>query len=127
MDTLQNGATLIAQIDSTVLAKLNGQFVTWKIDSEGNCYWGHYFTARELAAAINDFNLRAACPGFARTYWDRENTVPMFVNETGEAYCQYCLEGIDKKPYRIRERELDECVNCKGEHTPTDRHYNIEA
>ena len=52
-------------------------------------------------------------------------TVPMFINARGEAYCQYCLEGIDHaaEGYTTREREMDECHNCHGEHTPADRDY----
>ena len=56
------------------------------------------------------------------------NTTPMYINARGEAYCQYCMEGIAAEApalYTLREREMDECFNCHGEHTPKDRDYSI--
>ena len=57
------------------------------------------------------------------------NTTPMYIaHNDGQAYCQYCLEGIagdEPGAYTLREREPIECCNCKGEHTPEARDYYI--
>ena len=59
METLKNGATIIQQSGDTVLAKWKKkEYVTWKIDSEGNCYWGHY--TNDILEAIKDFQERKA-------------------------------------------------------------------
>ena len=57
----------------------------------------------------------------------KPETVPMYVNARGKAYCQYCLEGsiTGDGTYTLRERECDECYNCHGEHVPADRDYYI--
>jgi len=55
--TLKNGATEIARISIndrlTVMAKTDGYlpFVTWRMDDNGDCYWGHYFMTHDEAAA----------------------------------------------------------------------------
>ena len=57
---LKNGADLIEQRGDVVLAKFRvgkcSSFATWKMDTEGNCYWGHYFD--DIKAAVADFNQR---------------------------------------------------------------------
>ena len=58
MKVLKNGATVITEKHNVVLADFNGQFVTWNIDSEGNCYWGHYF-GDDFDAASKDFAERS--------------------------------------------------------------------
>jgi hypothetical protein len=60
MRKLNNGAVVIEQKGDVVLARWDrdGKYVTWKVDNEGNAYWGHYFTA--LSDAVADFNKRAA-------------------------------------------------------------------
>lgn len=65
MKTLKNGATVMT-IDSTkrlVLAETDRDYVTWRMDQEGNCFWGHYFPRRgddndALTDAISDYNKR---------------------------------------------------------------------
>lgn len=68
---LKNGATVKAEIrvgeDHYVLAFYNGQYVTWKIDSENNAYHGHYFSGEscdDLKNALRDLYKRAG--GFIR-------------------------------------------------------------
>lgn len=41
-----------------VLCRVEGAtpFVTWRVDSQGGCYWGHYH--RSLPAAVADFTSR---------------------------------------------------------------------
>ena len=64
MMKLNNGATVIESHHSekynrtTVIAKWHGDhpFVTWRTDSDGNAYLGHYFET--LAAAVADFQER---------------------------------------------------------------------
>lgn len=56
MDTLNNGATVLRKIGTFVLCEWRGEHVTWKVDTEGNAYWGHYF--QNYSDALNDFNLR---------------------------------------------------------------------
>ena len=55
---LKNGATEIARIeingDIAVMAKRDDSYqpyVTWRMDNDGNCYWGHYFATHNEAAA----------------------------------------------------------------------------
>jgi len=60
---LDNGAVLISSHDPkdgmglSVLAIFRGEFVTWKMDSNGGCYWGHYHGAA-LKAAVADLYKR---------------------------------------------------------------------
>ena len=61
---LKNGATVL-ELDNTsgvVLAHWprNGrtEYVTWAVDNEGNCYWGHYFHTE--AEARDDYLERLA-------------------------------------------------------------------
>ena len=54
---LKNGARVIEQDGATVLADWNGQYVTWKIDSEGSAYWGHYYN-KDLKDALSNYNER---------------------------------------------------------------------
>ena len=55
--TLKNGATEIARISingmTAVMAKTDSvqPFVTWRVDDDGDCYWGHYFDTHDEAAA----------------------------------------------------------------------------
>ena len=58
MKTLNNGATEIERSGNTVLAKWGKGYVTWKIDSDGNCYWGHYFE-EDFESAAEDYQARA--------------------------------------------------------------------
>jgi hypothetical protein len=55
---LKSGATILMLMGDTVLARYGNQFVTWKIDGEGNAYWGHYFNANQFNKAVNDFHSR---------------------------------------------------------------------
>jgi len=57
--TLRNGAELLQQIGSVVLAKTGGYmpFVTWTVDADGNAYWGHYH--KTLTEAAREFEERA--------------------------------------------------------------------
>lgn len=61
---LKNGATVIAyrekeKGDRVVLAMHeDAPYVTWRMDTEGNTFWGHYFTQDGLAHAVADFNER---------------------------------------------------------------------
>lgn len=62
LGTLANGAQVIALAGDVVLAMREGgstsvEYVTWRIDAGGACYWGHYFN--DIAAAAADFNERA--------------------------------------------------------------------
>lgn len=54
---LKNGATLIEQRGDVVLAKFRGEYVTWKIDAMGGCYWGHYH-GQDITKAVAEFNER---------------------------------------------------------------------
>ena len=46
---LKNGASVIIQRHNHVIARWNGQFVFWTVDTDGNAYWGHYFDTAEAA------------------------------------------------------------------------------
>lgn len=56
---LKNGATEIARIEIdgkiVVMAKRDDSsyepFATWRMDEEGNTYWGHYFKTHNEAVA----------------------------------------------------------------------------
>ena len=54
---LKNGAAQIDRKGDIVIAKTERDFVTWGIDPEGNCYWGHYF-GDDFKAAAEDFTIR---------------------------------------------------------------------
>lgn len=65
MVVLKNGTILLLEEltkdgDSTVLAMSETDFITWKKDNEGNCFWGRYFRrcAASLELAIADFHAR---------------------------------------------------------------------
>jgi len=68
MVLLKNGSTLLleeptADGESVVLAQTpTGAFVTWRKGSEGDTFWGNYFsqTLRGLKEAIIDFEERTA-------------------------------------------------------------------
>ena len=56
--TLKNGATEIARIEIddkiVVMAKRDTDYepyVTWRMDVNGDTYWGHYFATHNEAAA----------------------------------------------------------------------------
>jgi hypothetical protein len=51
---MNNGARVIAIHDDIVLASFRGEYVTWKLDSEGNAYFGHYYQD-SLVKAVEDF------------------------------------------------------------------------
>lgn len=53
---LKNGATIAQEYRNVVLAHWRGDWVTWKIDTERNAYWGHYYD--NYQDAINDFARR---------------------------------------------------------------------
>lgn len=63
--TLKNGATEIARIEINgkivVMAKRDDSsyepFATWRMDEEGNTYWGHYFKTHN--EAVTDMLARA--------------------------------------------------------------------
>jgi hypothetical protein len=59
---LNNGAEIIEQRGEVVLARWNSPhpFVTWRVDDEGNAYWGHYFKT-ELEARYS-FERRSETP-----------------------------------------------------------------
>ena len=62
--TLKNGATIIAMGDGVVLAKNEGtvqEFVTWRIDQDGNTHSGHYFTF--IGDAVRDYAARGGKVG----------------------------------------------------------------
>ena len=74
-NTLPNGAQILARHHTgsrwIVLAvwKLDTtarEYVTWCVDDDGACYWGHYFTTRHvvpqeaLQRAENDYRERIA-------------------------------------------------------------------
>lgn len=45
---------------------------------------------------------------------------------TNDHYCQYCLEGIaTPADYKIVRASKGACVNCGGEHTPSDLDYSL--
>jgi hypothetical protein len=46
---LENGATILAQMDDVVLCSWGKEFVTWRIDRELNAYCGHYFNCYDSA------------------------------------------------------------------------------
>jgi len=53
-------------------------------------------------------------------------TYKMYITKKGEAYCQYCFEGLEDECAEsiLRYREKDECVNCRGDYVPSsDTHY----
>jgi hypothetical protein len=62
-DTIKNGATILAihaiADRITVLCRFRGdrEFVTWRLDTEGNAFWGHY-CGTDRAAAEADFSER---------------------------------------------------------------------
>jgi len=60
---LKNGAKLLAwkeERDSVVVLALwdrgDWEFVTWNLDTDGNCTSGHYYT--DLLSAVEDFKTR---------------------------------------------------------------------
>lgn len=53
VNTLKNGATVLAKMSGVVLAKRDTEYqpyVTWMINRDGDTYWGHYFNTEEEAA-----------------------------------------------------------------------------
>lgn len=42
---LPNGALVLAfnNTANTILALWHTEFVTWRVDAQGNAFWGHYF------------------------------------------------------------------------------------
>jgi hypothetical protein len=69
MTTLNNGATLIAQVPDNrrpdcyyITAYFKGtEYVTWWMDADGNCHWGHYFggSDKDKQEAIDDMFKRS--------------------------------------------------------------------
>lgn len=62
-DQLHNGAIVLAAQgmpngEFVVLALRDDEFVTWVVDT-GEAFWGHYFNAGSLRAALDDFEDRA--------------------------------------------------------------------
>ena len=56
-EELKNGATLISWEGHTVLAVWKDrEYVTWVVDTVGNCYSGHYFA--DFFEAVEDFKAR---------------------------------------------------------------------
>lgn len=60
MTKLKNGASVIDRDGSVVLAKTTGHlpYVTWRINEDGDCFWGNYFAS--LSAADADFRDRVS-------------------------------------------------------------------
>ena len=58
IEKLKNGATVLRRINDVVLCDWNDEYVTWRTDTTGNAYWGHYHTTLEKACA--EFVSRAA-------------------------------------------------------------------
>lgn len=56
-DQLRNGATILLAMNDIVLAVFRHEFVTWRVDCQGNCYWGHYFDD-DFEEAYNDYKMR---------------------------------------------------------------------
>lgn len=56
-EQLKNGAMVTMRRGDIVLAYWRDEFVTWKTDSDGNAYWGHYF-GDNWKRAIADFAKR---------------------------------------------------------------------
>ena len=56
---LSNGGLVIAVRDDVVLANWNGQYVTWRFDDNGDCYWGRYH-GEDFQSASDDFKARAS-------------------------------------------------------------------
>ena len=59
MSRLKNGATEYARVESLsgiwVAAEIDHgsaghRFATWRMDPEGNTFWGHYFDTRDEAS-----------------------------------------------------------------------------
>jgi hypothetical protein len=48
-ETLKNGATVLWKVKDIVLAQWGNEFVVWRVDHEGNAFWGAYSGNRELA------------------------------------------------------------------------------
>lgn len=46
---LNNGATVLAQMDDVVLCSWGKEFVTWRVDAYGDAYCGHYFNCYDSA------------------------------------------------------------------------------
>ncbi len=68
MEHLQNTAQVILRGNDRrdyayCLCITEHNFVTWCIDQEGNCYWGHYWslTLGGLIDAVLDFRTRTHC------------------------------------------------------------------
>lgn len=62
---LPNGATVerhYQDADTVVVMcrTVDGNYVTWRLDPDGNAYWGHYFREDEEREAIKNFFSR--CP-----------------------------------------------------------------
>ena len=57
-DKLKNGALVLMCSDDVVLCAWNDEYVTWRVDRDGFCYWGTYH-AHDLIAAIEKFNKRS--------------------------------------------------------------------
>lgn len=60
---LPNGARVIeARAVSiggyVVLAQWGDEYITWRAEGEGDCYWGHYF--RSVTEAARDYEKRIA-------------------------------------------------------------------
>lgn len=59
METLKNGATLIHKQEDKVFANMDGEFVIWTINADGDTFWGHYFgsdfnTAAKVFAELTE-------------------------------------------------------------------------
>jgi hypothetical protein len=59
-ESLRNGAKELYRKGSVVIAMNDRgtwkEFITWRIDNQGYCHWGHYFTSYEEAK--KDFEQR---------------------------------------------------------------------
>lgn len=56
-DYLPNKALILDVQDDIVLCAWNGQYVTWRVDNAGSCYWGHYH-GDNLESAFYEYKAR---------------------------------------------------------------------
>jgi hypothetical protein len=57
-EILNNGAEVLEKHPETetILARFRDEFVTWKYNSDGEVYWGHYF--KSIIPAVYDYQKR---------------------------------------------------------------------
>lgn len=85
MKTLKNGATVIEQVGDTVLAKIDGNYVTWKVDDDGNTHGGRYFGG-DLMEAVKDLQGRTEQPTPKEYTLEQQEIIEKCLNLAWEAY-----------------------------------------